>query len=132
MVPGHQYGISVVPLTSFRVETRFGVAKCRLFSQVIFLAILTLTEARSGLVHVTEDSFVSLVKHLNNKNEVCKPWCLLLLFDALSLLSQSWFRELPNDNGNGNENAKKAKGLYKQNNNSVSLSHFMVLFFATL
>ena len=38
---------------------------------------------RSGLVHVTEDSFVSLVKHLNNKSNVCKPWCLLLLFDAL-------------------------------------------------
>ena len=43
VVPGHQYGIAVVLLTSFRVETRFGVAKCRLFSQVIFLAILTLT-----------------------------------------------------------------------------------------
>ena len=56
---------------------------------------------RSGLFHVTEDSFVSLVKHLNNKNNVCKPWCLLLLFDPLSLLSQPWFRELPNDNGNG-------------------------------
>ena len=118
MVPGHQYGISDVPLTSFRVETRFGVAKCRLFSQVIFLAILTLTlmchATRNGLFHVTEDSFVSLVKQLNNKNKVCKPWCLLLLFDALSLLSQSWFRELPNDNGNSIENAKKSKGLYKQ------------------
>ena len=43
VVTGHQYGISVVFLTSFRVETRLGVAKCRLFSQVIFLAILTLT-----------------------------------------------------------------------------------------
>ena len=43
VVPDHQYGISDVPLTSFRVETRFCVAKCRLFSQVIFLAILTLT-----------------------------------------------------------------------------------------
>ena len=69
---------------------------------------------RSGLFHVTEDSFVSLVKQLNNKNKVCKPWCLPLLFVALSLLSQSWFRELPNDNGNSIENVKKAKGLYKQ------------------
>ena len=69
---------------------------------------------RSGLFHVTEDSFVSLVKQLNNKNKVCKPWCLLLLFVALSLLSQSWFRGLPNDNGNSIENVKKAKGLYKQ------------------
>ena len=69
---------------------------------------------RNGLFHVTEDSFVSLVKQLNNKNKVCKPWCLLLLFDAFSLLSQSWFRELPNDNGNSIENVKKAKGLYKQ------------------
>ena len=69
---------------------------------------------RNGLFHVTEDSFVSLVKQLNNKNNVCKPWCLLLLFVALSLLSQSWFRELPNDNGNSIENVKKAKGLYKQ------------------
>ena len=32
----HQYGISaLVPQTSFRGETRDGVAKCRLFSQAI-------------------------------------------------------------------------------------------------
>ena len=48
------------------------------------LVILTLTyliitvPTKSVLVVVTKDLFVSLVMNLNNKNNVCKQWCILL------------------------------------------------------
>ena len=48
------------------------------------LVILTLTSliitvpTKSVLVVVTKDLFVLLVMNLNNKNNVCKQWCILL------------------------------------------------------
>ena len=39
---------------------------------------------------------------------------------------------LSNDDGDGQENSKKAKGLYLPNNNFASASRFLVLFFAVV
>ena len=45
---------------------------------------------------------------------------------------QHWVRSFSDKDGDGNENGKKAMGLYQQNNNFAHASHFFVYFLAII
>ena len=78
-----------------------------------------------------------MAKGLQVALKCCRMLCILpdrrnVSFSLEENLREEMVKNLSNDDGDGNENGKKATGLDRQNSNFVRVSRFFVHFFAVV
>ena len=90
VVTRHQYGLSAfVSQTSFRGETRGSVARCRVFSQTMFLVMF-------GEINTHQDTLTVKTRRCNNWKVPGKnPWDVFVSHSRLLPLSKQFLSGYP-------------------------------------